>query len=183
MAVLTRSPVKLTYDDYLLLPDDNNIHEIIDGEHYVSASPSTYHQTVSRRLQFLLYEAIELTGAGVVFDAPTDVQFSDHDVVVPDIFVIRAERTQMISPSRVLGPPDLVIEIISPSSAKKDREIKRKLYERFLVPEYWLVNPEGHAIERFPLVRDRYGESEPHAESIRYRAGTIDVTVDLRRVW
>ena len=70
MGVLTGSPVKLTYDDYLLLPDDNNIHEIIDGEHYMAPSPSTYHQTVSRRLQFLLYDAIELTGAGVVFDAP-----------------------------------------------------------------------------------------------------------------
>lgn len=105
MGVLTGSPVKLSYDDYLLLPDDNNVHEIIDGEHYMSASPSTYHQTVSRRLQFLLYEAIELSDGGVVFNAPTDVQLSDYDVVVPDIFVIRASRTQMISPSRVLGPP------------------------------------------------------------------------------
>ena len=114
MGVLTGSPVKLTYDDYLLLPDDNNIHEIIDGEHYMAPSPSTYHQTVSRRLQFLLYDAIELTGAGVVFDAPTDVQFSDYDVVVPDIFVIQADL---------------------------------------------------------------------YAHSIRYHAGSIDVTVDLQRVW
>ncbi len=183
MGVLTGSPVKLTYDDYLLLPDDGNIHEIIDGEHYMAASPSTYHQTVSRRLQFLLYEAIELTGAGVVFNAPTDVRLSDHDIVVPDIFVIQESRTQMISPSLVLGPPDLVIEIISPSSATKDREIKRRLYERFLVPEYWLVNPEHHAIERFLLEGERYGESDLRADSIRYRAGAIDVTVDLRRVW
>ncbi len=183
MGVLTGSPVKLTYDDYLLLPDDNNTHEIIDGEHYMAASPSIYHQTVSRRLQFLLYEAIELTGAGVVFNAPTDVQFSDYDVVVPDIFVIQASRTQMISPSRVLGPPDLVIEITSPFSRKKDRETKRRLYEQFSVPEYWLVDPEGHTIERFLLEGERYGESDLHADAIRYRAGRIDVTVDLQRVW
>ena len=183
MGVLTGSPVKLTYDDYLLLPDDNNIHEIIDGEHYMAPSPSTYHQTVSRRLQFLLYDAIELTGAGVVFDAPTDVQFSDYDVVVPDIFVIQASRMQMISPSRVLGPPDLVIEIISPSSRAKDRGIKRKLYEQFSVPEYWLVNPEHHTIERFLLAGERSGESDLYAHSIRYHAGSIDVTVDLQRVW
>lgn len=183
MAVLTRSPVKLTYDDYLLLPDDNHIHEIIDGEHFMAASPSTYHQTVSRRLMFLLYEAIELAGSGVVFNAPTDVLLSDHDVVVPDIFVIRAERTQMISPSVVLGPPDLVIEIISPSSARKDREIKRRLYERFAVPEYWLVNPLRHAIECFRLAGEHYGEPEVRTDSIRYQAEGIDVTADLHRVW
>ena len=183
MAVITRSPVKLTYDDYLLLPDDNKIHEIIDGEHFTAASPSTYHQTVSRRLQFLLYEAIELAGSGVVFNAPTDVLLSDHDVVVPNIFVIRTARLQMISPSVVLGPPDLVIEIISPSSLKKDREIKRRLYERFSVPEYWLVNPLRHAIERFRLAGEHYGEPDLRIDSIRYQAEEIDVTVDLHRVW
>ena len=81
MAVITRPPVKLTYDDYLLLPDDNNIHEIIDGEHYMSPSPSTCHQTVSRRLKFLLYEAIELTGSGgavkgVVFNATRNRRYT-----------------------------------------------------------------------------------------------------------
>lgn len=183
MGVLTGSPVKLSYDDYLLLPDDNNVHEIIDGEHYMSASPSTYHQTVSRRLQFLLYEAIELSDGGVVFNAPTDVQLSDYDVVVPDIFVIRASRTQMISPSRVLVPPDLVIEIISPSSAKRDLEIKRRLYEQFAVPEYWVVDPECHTVMRFLLDGERYGPPAPHTGSIGYRAGEIVATVDLQRVW
>ena len=183
MGILTGSPVKLTYDDYLLLPDDNNVHEIIDGEHYMSPSPGTYHQTVSRRLQFLLYEAIELRGAGVVFNAPTDVQLSDYDVVVPDIFVIRASRMQMISPSRVLGPPDLIIEIVSPSSAKRDLEIKRRLYEQFSVPEYWVVDLERHAIARFVLDDERYGASAPHTESISYRADEIEATVDLQSVW
>lgn len=183
MGVLTGSPVKLSYDDYLLMPDDNNVHEIIDGEHYMSPSPSTYHQTVSRRLQFLLYETIELAGDGVVFNAPTDVQLSDYDVVVPDILVIRASRTQIISPSRVLGPPDLVIEIVSPSSANKDREIKRRLYEQFRVPEYWVVDPERHTIVRFLLDGERYGAPAPHTDSIRYRAEGIDATIDLHRVW
>lgn len=183
MGAFTGSPVKLTYDDYLLLPDDNNIHEIIDGDHFMWSSPSTRHQTISRRLKFLLYEAIELTGAGVVFNAPTDVQLSDHDIVVPDIFVIRASRMRMISPSRVLGPPDLVIEIVSPSSRRKDRQIKRRLYEQFSVPEYWVVNPEHHTIERFLLAGERYGQSDTRTDSIRYQAGPIDVIVDLRRVW
>lgn len=183
MGALTGSPVRLSYDDYLLLPDDNNIHEIIDGEHYMSPSPGTYHQTVSRRLQFLLYEAIELPGGGVVFNAPTDVQLSDYDVVVPDIFVIRASRTQIISPSRVLGPPDLVIEIISPSSARRDLEIKRRLYEQFAVPEYWVVDPERHTIMHFLLDGERYRSPATHTGSISYRAGEIDATIDLRRVW
>lgn len=123
MGAFTGSPVKLTYDDYLLLPDDNNIHEIIDGDHFMSPSPSTNHQTVSRRLQFLLYEAIELTGAGVVFNAPTDVQLSDHDIVVPDIFVIRASRMRMISPSRVLaaGPGDRDRLAVQPPEGPRDQ--------------------------------------------------------------
>ena len=90
MAIVIDSVTKLTYDDDVLLPDDGRIHEIIDGEHYRTPCPETCHQTLSRRIKFQLYEQIELTHRGLVFNAPTDVQLSEIDIVQPDLLVILA---------------------------------------------------------------------------------------------
>ena len=96
MAIVIDSKTKLTYEDYALLPDDGKIHEIIDGDHYMTPAPATYHQTLSRRIQFQLYRQIEEKDLGFVFDAPTDVQLSDIDIVQPDLLVIHASRKSII---------------------------------------------------------------------------------------
>ena len=101
--------VKLTYDDYLLFPSDGMRHEIIHGRHYMNPAPNPRHQTVSRHIQFQLYQQIELTDAGQVFDAPIDLQLSDTDVVQPDIVVV-LKSNLIITPTRLKGVPDLVIE-------------------------------------------------------------------------
>lgn len=101
---------KLDYSHYVCFPHDGKRHEIIDGEHYVNPAPSTYHQTVSRRIQFELYSKTELQQLGQVFNAPVDLQLGDHNIVQPDIVVVLAVHEQIITPTKIKGIPDLIIE-------------------------------------------------------------------------
>src|SRR5690606_8328074 len=98
---------KLGYAQYVKFPDDGQRHEIIEGMHTVNPAPSTYHQAVSRRIQFQLYSAIELRGFGEVIDAPVDVQLSPHDIVQPDLVVVLVQN-RIITPTKVKGLPDLI---------------------------------------------------------------------------
>jgi len=171
---------KLTYQDYICFPDDRMRHEIIDGDHYMNPAPSTYHQRVSARLQYQLYSAIELADLGVVMYAPIDVELTEFDIVQPDLVVVLKEN-RIITPSKIKGAPDHVIEILSPSTASNDRMLKRSLYERTGVKEYWIVDPFEHSIEKMVLQRDKYNSSNATEKvSVSYLDG---VTVDLTQVW
>ena len=145
--------VKFTFQDWLQTPEDGLRHEILDGEHVVTPSPNLHHQRVSRRIQFQLYQPIELTGRGEVFDAPCGVRLSDEDVVEPDLFVVLAQRSEIMLETHVDGAPDLVVEILSKSTGRRDRGIKKSRYARFRVPEYWIVDPVGN--EKMAACRNR----------------------------
>jgi Uma2 family endonuclease len=134
--------VKFTYEDFLNFPNDGRRHEIIDGEHVVTPSPNTKHQTVSMTLSGALTAYLTHHPVGAVFAAPLDVVFSDLDVVEPDLMYISRERAGVLTEQHVRGAPDLVIEILSPGTRRTDEITKRKLYERFGVVEYWVVDPE-----------------------------------------
>jgi len=135
--------VKLTYDDFLLFPDDGMRHELIDGEHYVTPSPNTKHQTVSMTLSVLIGGWLEVNPVGRVYHAPFDVVFSRFDVVEPDLLYLSNERAaDVLTSKHVSGAPDLVIEIGSPGTRARDETKKRALYERAGVTEYWFVDPE-----------------------------------------
>lgn len=175
--------IRLTYREYRHFPDDGRRHEIIDGDHYVSPSPNTDHQAVSRWLQMQLFRQIEEIGTGRVIDAPMDVELTPSDVVQPDIIVIDEERRGIISPSHVIGSPDLLIEILSPSNPTHDTELKLRLYERTAVPEYWIADSRTHTVTRYLLADGRYGEPETFTESIELRRGGMEAQVDLNRVW
>jgi Uma2 family endonuclease len=174
-------PAKLGYREYCCFPDDGRRHEIIDGDHYVNPAPSTYHQTVSRRLQHQLYTQIELTGRGVVYNAPVDVQLTDHDIVQPDLVVVLTSRMQMITPTKIKGVPDLIVEILSPSTASNDATLKKQLYERVGVAEYWIVDPDNHTVEQLVLADGRY-ERRPAADAIPLSI-LEGVAVRLADVW
>jgi Uma2 family endonuclease len=172
---------KLGYSDYVCFPDDGRRHEIIDGEHYMNPAPSTYHQTVSKRLQYQLYTQIELRGLGVLFDAPVDVQLSDHDIVQPDLVIVLNSKKTIITPTKIKGIPDLIVEIISPSSAENDRKLKKHRYEKAGVPEYWIVDPSEHLLEQWILQGAQYG-LQPTSDEVR--PSIVDgVTVRLIEVW
>jgi Uma2 family endonuclease len=141
------SSVKFTYDDFLAFPDDGKRHEIIDGEHFVTPSPNTKHQAVVGNLHALLWTHLKQHPIGSVFVAPFDVLFSDTDVVEPDILYISRERLEILTDQHVRGAPDLVVEVLSPSARRTDEVIKRKLYDRAGVQEYWVVDPELETIK------------------------------------
>ena len=135
--------VKLTYEDFLLFPDDGQRHELIDGEHYVTPCPNTKHQQVSGNLYFLLRSYLEQHPIGRIFYAPFDIVFTQFDVVEPDLLYMSHERAATILTSKhIEGTPELVVEIGSPSTRKRDETIKRRLYQRSGVSEYWVVDPE-----------------------------------------
>ncbi|HEY1306846.1 MAG TPA: Uma2 family endonuclease [Vicinamibacterales bacterium] len=138
-----RSAVKLTYDDFLLFPDDGKRHELIDGEHYVTPSPNLRHQRILGKLHLVIGNYLEAHPIGEVFFAPLDVVMSEHDVVEPDLLYVSRERAgQVMVPQHVRGTPDLVVEVASKGTRKRDETIKRALYERAGVSEYWVVDPE-----------------------------------------
>ncbi|MGH9417688.1 MAG: Uma2 family endonuclease [Terriglobales bacterium] len=134
---------KLTYEDYCLYPDDGNRHEILDGEHYMSPSPRTRHQRALMQLIHFVGEHVRRSGLGEVYCAPLDVLLSPYDVVQPDLIFISAARvSEVITEKNVQGAPDLLIEIISPTTQSIDEDLKRQRYEKLGVAEYWLVYPD-----------------------------------------
>jgi Uma2 family endonuclease len=133
---------KLTYRDYCSLPDDGHRYEIIDGELYNAPSPYVDHQRMLRNLARILDAYCTEKAQGEVLYAPVDIVFSDHDVVQPDILWVSKERRKVITKKNLQGAPDLVVEISSPFTREKDERIKRKLYGKFGVREYWLLDPE-----------------------------------------
>jgi Uma2 family endonuclease len=146
--------VKFTYDDFLNFPDDGKRHEIIDGEHFVTPSPNTKHQRVVVSLAGSLWMYLKRHPIGELFVAPFDVLFSDLDVVEPDLLYISRERRQVVTEKHVVGAPDLAVEILSPGTRKTDEVTKRKLYERFGVQEYWVVDPELDSVKVYRRVEN-----------------------------
>jgi Uma2 family endonuclease len=145
---MRQARVRFTYNDYLLLPEDKR-YEILDGDLYVVAAPNTRHQRVSRKLEVALIQHTEDKGLGEILDAPYDVIFSEENVVQPDILFVRKERAGIIGEMNLQGALDLVIEILSAGTRRKDLEVKKKIYARFGVPEYWTVDPEADTVEVF----------------------------------
>jgi Uma2 family endonuclease len=148
--------VKLTYDDFLLFPDDGKRHELIDGEHYVTPSPSRKHQAIVWNLAGIIAPYLESHPVGRAFTAPFDVVFSQFDVVEPDLLFISNARLDVLTAKNVQGVPNLVVEIGSPSTRQRDEITKRKLYERFGVEQYWVIDPELETIAVYGLVGERY---------------------------
>ena len=121
-------------------------------------APNTFHQRISGRIYRIMANFVLDNGFGEIFDAPTDVVLSDDVVVQPDILFISKERAGIIGEQAIMGAPDLVVEIISPSSSFNDSVRKREIYQRFGVKEYWLVFPEEKAIEIMTLENGIYRE-------------------------
>ena len=161
--------VKFTYEDYRHTPEDQRF-ELLDGELIVVPVPNLGHQRIGTRLGALLHAFVQQGGLGEVFHAPCDVVLSKTDVVQPDLLFVSVERAHLLlGGDNVLGAPDLVVEILSPATAGRDRTLKRALYARRGVKEYWLVDPEARTVTVLGLgagdfdVVDIYGEDQTMA--------------------
>ncbi|MBI4523581.1 MAG: Uma2 family endonuclease [Deltaproteobacteria bacterium] len=148
---------KLTYEDYLLFPDDGKRHEIIEGDHYVTPAPKTKHQRVSFNLALALGSFVKERRLGLVLAASCDVIFSDENVVQPDLSFVSKDLAAIVTEDNIQGAPDLIIEIVSEATRKRDEVTKRKLYERFGVREYWVVDPILETIKIYTQEQRGYG--------------------------
>ena len=146
----------LTYEDYVQFPDDGKRHEIIEGDHYMTPAPRMKHQRISVNLATAMASVAKQNKLGLVFTAPCDVILSDENVVQPDLLFVSTARAAILTEDNAQGAPDLIVEILSESSRKKDEVTKRKLYERFGVQEYWIVDPELETVKIFKLVQQKY---------------------------
>ena len=150
-----RPDTRFTYDDFLLFPEDGKRHEIIDGEHYVTPSPNLRHQDLVGRLYLAIGNYLaQHPGTGRAFLAPFDVVFSFYDVVEPDLLFVAGDQLEILTPQNIQGAPALVVEILSKGTRKKDEQIKRRLFERANVREYWLVDPELDLIKIYRRLTD-----------------------------
>ena len=152
--------VHYTWDDYVKLPDDGKRYEIIDGELFVTAAPFTDHQYTVWAL-IILIDGWHRLGGGMPFSAPVDVVLANDTIVQPDLIWISEERIVELIGDQVRGIPDLVIEVLSPSTARRDRNKKSEIYERFGAREYWLVDPRQKTVEIRSLSG---GKFVPHAQ-------------------
>lgn len=134
---------RLTYDDFVRFPDDGRRHEIIDGKHYVTPSPNLRHQEILGRLHLEIGLYLrQHPGTGRAFMAPLDVLFTRWDIVEPDLLFVARDQIDILTEKNVQGPPALVVEILSQGTRKRDLDIKRRLFERGGVREYWAVDPK-----------------------------------------
>ena len=145
-----------TYDDYAALPDDGNRYEILNGVLIMAPSPNGPHQDAALRFGHFLLVHVEFAGLGKARISPADVELSPHNVVQPDVFVVLKEHMDRVQEKRVIGAPDLVIELASPSTAAIDRLTKYELYARHGVSEYWIAKPDERTIEVMVLENGAY---------------------------
>lgn len=141
---------KLTVSQlWALFPDETHVrHELIDGVLFVTPNPITRHQLLVGRLSFEIELYLRAhPGVGQLFGVPLDVVLSDHDVVAPDIILIAADQTEILTDKNVQGPPALVVEVLSPSTRRRDIGIKRQLFDRAGVREYWIVDGKLDRVE------------------------------------
>jgi Uma2 family endonuclease len=141
-----------TYAEFARLPSEGSTrYEVVDGEVCVTPSPTSRHQRIVGKLVTLLTAFAESHRLGATFPAPLDVLLGDGDYVQPDILFILKGRPNLLTDRGVEGPPDLVVEILSPSTAARDRGIKLERYRLYGVAEYWIVDPDADTVEVWRL--------------------------------
>ena len=157
--------IKFTYEDYLSAPEDER-YELLDGALVMTPAPGEPHQRVSMWLGWKLIQFVAENRLGEVYHAPFDVVLSDFDVVQPDLIFVSHARAHIITPANLQGAPDLVVEILSPSTAERDKTFKYALYAEHGVGEYWMVDTDAKTItvlllgERGFAVAGIYGEGQ-----------------------
>jgi Uma2 family endonuclease len=155
MPTTSQRNTRLTYEDFVRLPDDGKRHEIIDGVHYVTPTPVVGHQRLVARLFLAIGKFVEgHPGTGEVFGTPLDTVLSPWDVVEPDLLFVAADQLDILTEPNIQGAPALVIEVLSPSTRRRDLGIKRQLFDRGGVREYWLVDPKGRDLTVYRRMTD-----------------------------
>lgn len=174
----------LTYDEYVDLPNDGNRYEILDGDLFVTPAPSPQHQLVSRNLQFTIHQFAREHGLGEIFAAPIDLILAATTVAQPDLVFVSQERRAIVTNRGIEGAPDLVVEILSSTTTKTDRTTKARLYARYGIRHYWILDPESRNLEAYELSGNAYHlASTLTGESTFSPSLFPGLTIPLADVW
>lgn len=150
-----------TYEDYCQIPGDGYRWEVLEGCMVREPAPGSPHQLIVANLFRILDGAVQRCTLGYVLTAPLDVILSIENVVQPDIVFVSRKRLGIIHEEGIRGAPDLAVEVLSPSTVSRDRAVKRNIYERFGIQEYWIADPARQTVDRFVLTGDRYADPIP----------------------
>ena len=177
--------IKYRVRDYMAIPEgDERRHELIDGELTLAPAPIPVHQLVVGRLFILLSDFLEDSPIGTLFIAPIDVVLSDYDVLQPDLVFISTPRLGIVGERNVQGPPDLVVEVLSPSTEDRDRILKASRYLRFGVPEYWIVDPVARTVEVLRAGQTEFETQRVYTEGTHVESPTFpDLRLETTRVF
>ncbi|MBW8050395.1 MAG: Uma2 family endonuclease [Cytophagales bacterium] len=182
MAQILTKPViqkkRYTIKDYQLL-DEGAPYQLINGELIMTPSPTTPHQERSVDIIYQIRHFLKANPIGKVFSAPTDVYFDEHNALQPDIIYISRERIDIIKKAGIYGAPDMIIEIQSPSTGYYDTNSKKKIYERYGVKEYWLIDPADNEVIGYELVKGKYKEFYRGTGKFTSKVLKLDISVNL----
>lgn len=179
MTALPAENLHYTYEDYLQIEDEHR-YEVLKGELIMVAAPYTIHQKVLDNLYFTLSRVVRERRLGRILVAPTDVVLANDVVVQPDILFVSTDRLNIIGEAAIISAPDLIVEIVSPTSASYDTIEKRDIYEKHGVKEYWLVFPQEKAVEVLTLEEGIYREFSKGRKTGSVRSKIVDgLTVAL----
>jgi Uma2 family endonuclease len=156
---MATQPAGLTWTDLQARPEDGNRYELLDGELVVSPSPGLRHQETVAELLTELHLWARAHG-GKALAGPFDVYVHEREFTEPDVLYVRPERTHLFEERRIAAPPDLLVEVSSPSTRARDLGVKRDIYERFAVPEYWFVDLDADVVLVHRLDAGAYGQPE-----------------------
>jgi Uma2 family endonuclease len=174
------SPIRWTYEEFARLPRDRNRYEVIAGELYVTPAPGGLHQRIVTELTVALEIHNRAHGLGRVLVGPIDVLFAEGDYLEPDLVFVRRERLGIVRERGIEAAPDLVVEVLSPSTANRDRTLKRDRYIHFGVPQYWIVDAEAGEVVIHRLGTD-VERPEVCRGVLRWRpwAGAPELVIDV----
>ena len=182
-------PKAFRYSDYLKLPDDNNLYEILKGELVVRTSSNRVHQRCSIRLSVILSVHVTQHELGEVYTAPFDVildpESSDPEILVkPDLLFVSKDRLQIITAENVQGSPDLIVEILSPSTASTDRDQKFKIYQETKVAHYWIIDPTAQTLEEYIWRFNGYHRCALHVDNDEFQPSLFPkLVIPLGELW
>ena len=174
----------LTFDDLRDMPDDGKRREVLGGEVIVNPAPRRDHQEVAANLDWILQRFLRSSGSGRVYTHPVDVYLGRHDIVQPDLVVRGSDRLGIYRPEGIVDePPDIVVEILSPSTRAIDLVRKMALYARSGVPEYWVADPERRILDINKLRGDDYVRIEPDVDGLLTSPTLLGLRVDPSEVF
>ena len=173
---------KKTIADYEALPEGSP-YQLIEGELIISPAPGFEHFRSSKRVFLKLYRLIEDAGKGEVIYAPVDLYLDEENAYQPDIMVVLKGSKARITRKGVYGPPDVVVEILSPSTAYYDLRVKKKVYERAGVREYWIVDPMERSLEIYTNSEEGFKLTSRVMEKGNVFSKVLDIDLDLEEVF